>query len=432
MTPPSGTLSTGNREQFRTIPPRTRRIVRDNLRAGLIVTTRNTAARIYVSAAEPSADLYGGTFISEVRNRCSGIEFVGIAGPAMRRAGCEVVGDMTSHSAMLLGALGNFGKAVRAISRTSNELATRRFDAMVVIDSPVLHLPMALRAKMHAVPVLYYVAPQLWAWGEWRLHKLRARVDRLAVILPFEQQYFANIGIDSTYVGHPLFDALAARPADPNTVDQIRGCGQPVVAILPGSRRHVVEEVLPGQLDVARAILERFPRAHVGLSVAGDSVEQTIRALLGRAGIAAKLYKSQNASLLSAADLTLVASGTATLEVAYYSSPMIVMYNGSKAMYHLLARWLVHLKHFSLINILAGRRVVPEFMPYYDSTRPIARCAIDLLSSVDERTTMRADIASVLEPIRRAGASARTAELLLSMIGRGNDDRPSQAAGSLQ
>jgi len=381
------------------------------------VTIGDTSPRIYISAAEPSADLYGGALISEVRRRRPDIEFAGIAGPAMRGAGCETIADMTSHSAMLLGVLGNTGKAITAVSRTSHQLATRRFDAMVVIDSPMLHFPMALRARLHAVPVLYYVAPQLWAWGEWRSHKLRSRVDRLAVILPFEQQYFANIGIDSTYVGHPLFDALAARTVDEDAIKRIRGCGQPVVAILPGSRRHVVEEVLPGQLEVAAAIVGRFPRVHLGVSVAGDSVEQTIRTSLRRSGLTATLYRSQNAELLSAADLTLVASGTATLEVAYYSSPMIVMYNGSKAMYHLLARWLIRLKHFSLINILAGRRVVPEFMPYYDSTQPIAGSAIDLLSSADDLARMRADIASVLRPIRQPGASARTADLLLSMIG---------------
>jgi len=376
--------------------------------------------RIFISAAEPSGDLYGSLLIREMRALCPGAQFVGIAGPAMQRAGCRSVYDLTTDSAMLMGVLGSLRSGFAAISASTNELSSLRFDAAVLIDSPVLHLPLAKRIKRRGVPVLYYVPPQLWAWGESRLRKLRARADRVAVILPFEEDYFRQRQVNATYVGHPLFDALADRPVDDSLVQQIRDRGRPRIAILPGSRGHVVGEVLPGQLEVAAAIRRAFPDAFVGVSVAGDSVKRLIQSLVERCVFPVTMFHQQNGELLTAADLTLVASGTATLEVAYYGSPMIVMYNSSWLMYHLLARWMVRLKHYSLMNILAGREIVPEFMPYYRSTTPIAAKAIELLSSPERLEAVRREIATLIEPLRCAGASRRTGELLLDMIGRDN------------
>jgi lipid-A-disaccharide synthase len=238
----------------------------------------------------------------------------------------------------------------------------------------------------------------------------------MAVILPFEEDYFRQRGLDATYVGHPLFDALATRPADPAEVDRIRAQGAPRVAILPGSRKHVIREVLPGQLAVAGAVCRAFPDTAIGVSVAGTAAEPLVRAIADSCGLPVKLYRERNAELLTAADLTLVASGTATLEVAYYGSPMIVMYNSSRLLYHLMGRWVVRLKQFSLVNILAGTELVPEFMPYYRSTAPIAAKAIELLSKPDRRSDMRRKLAELLEPIRKPGATRRTADLLLAML----------------
>lgn len=372
--------------------------------------------RVFISAAEPSGDAYGAILIRDVRERRPQAQFVGIAGPKMQAQGCQAIYDMTRHSAMLLGVLGSAGAAITVLSRTTDQFCRHYFDAAVVIDSPMLHLPIALRAKMRSIPVLYYVAPQLWAWGESRAGKIRSRVDKLAVILPFEQEYFRNLGLDATYVGHPLFDVLSARTVDSDRVHQIRSLGQPLVAMLPGSRKHVVEEVLPGQLEVARAICDRFRGVHIAISVANPAVGDVIRRQTEQCRSSVTLYSSQNAELLLAADLALVASGTATLEVANYGCPMIVMYNGSRLLYHLFARWMIRLEHFSLINILARRRLVPEFMAYYKSTAPISKCAIDLLCSPEKLDAMRKGLSDTIAPIRDTGASARTAEILLRMI----------------
>jgi lipid-A-disaccharide synthase len=340
--------------------------------------------------------------------------FVGLAGSAMRAAGCWPIDDLTVHSAMLFGLLGNAARAGRALQRVNRYLERFAFDAAVLIDSPVLHLPLAQRLRARGIPVLYHVAPQLWAWGAHRIHRVRQNVDRMAVLLPFEEPYFRDRGVDATFVGHPLFDRLRAEPVDPADIAALRARGNPVVALLPGSRRHVVQEVLPGQLEVARAIAARFPGAHFAVSVANPQVAPLIETR-ARSGLSTSLHAGRNGALLSAADLALVASGTATLEVAFYGTPMIVMYNSSPWAYRLFGRWLIGTRHLSLVNILAERAVVPEFMPYYRATEPIAAAALDLLESPARRQELSARLRALITPLARPGASERVAEILLSM-----------------
>ena len=375
-----------------------------------------TGPRIFISAAEASADLHGASLIQATLAKCPTASFVGVAGPKMRDAGCVSIFDMSKHSAMLLGALRQAGRAAAMLGACDDYLRRYPFDAAVVIDSPTLHLPLAGKAHTLGVPVLYYVAPQMWAWGSYRIYKLRHRTTRVASILPFEEDFFRKQGVNARYVGHPLADSMASRTIDEDLVGRIRGKGSPVVALLPGSRKHVVSEVLKGQLEVALRIKAVFPDAVFGVSVAGNSVRPTIDAALTACAVSVQLHEGSHDELIRAADLVLVASGTTTLEIAFHEKPMIVMYNASRLFYHLIGRWMIHTSYFSLPNILAGRQIVPEFMPYYTSTEPIAESAIDLLGSEQKRSAMSRDLAEVVRPLREGRASQRTADMLLDMI----------------
>ncbi len=333
----------------------------------------------------------------------------------MVQAGCDSIFDMTRHAAMLLGVVRVAGRAVAMLQTSEEHLRRYPFDAAVVIDSPTLHLPLAGRAQAAGVPVMYYIAPQMWAWGAYRIHKLRNRADRVAVILPFEEKYFRDRGVNATYVGHPLAEQLAEISIDDAVRNEIRMRGTPVIALLPGSRRHVIKSVLPGQLEVARRIASVFPEAVFGVSVANPQAAPVIEGLLSSSAAPVKAYPGNHAELIQAADLVLAVSGTTTLEVAFHRRPMIVMYNSSRAFYHLIGRWLIHTPHLSLPNILAGREIVPEFMPYYTSTQPIAERAIQLLRSENARQAMIRDLEEIVAPLRDASASQRAAAMLLDM-----------------
>lgn len=377
---------------------------------------RGGSPTIFISAAEPSADLHAAGLIRAYRAVDPDARFAGIAGPLMRDAGCRGLYDMTAHAAMLAGAFKVVPRALAAIRLSKRYLVQNDVDLAVVVDSPTLHIPLTRHARRAGTPVLYYIAPQLWAWGEHRIRRLRARVDRLAVILPFEEDYFCKRGLRADYVGNPLFDELTARSIDEVLVDRLRARGTPLIVILPGSRRHVVQEVFAGQLDVARAIARRFDGAHFCVSVANDRVEPVIREQLAGFTPPHSLHHQQNGALFCAADLALIASGTATLEAAFYHIPMIVMYNTTRVGYHLIGRWFINCRYYSLVNILAGREAVPEFMPFYRSTQPIVARALRLLESPEELARMRRELAEVLDPLIKTGAAANTAAIMRQMI----------------
>lgn len=338
----------------------------------------------------------------------------------MVAAGCESIFDMTGHAAMLLGVFRAAGRAFRLWAKADAHLRRYPFDACVVIDSPMLHLPLIQQAKAAGVPTLYYIAPQMWAWGAYRIHKLRDRVDHVATILPFEEAFFRNQGVDATFVGHPLAEQLRSVPVDQAGVDHIRAAGKPLIALLPGSRTHVVEEVLPGQLEVAASIAARLPHAAFGVSVAGETIGGLIDRRIQAAGLGTRVkpYPGRHRELIEAADLVLVASGTTALEVAFCGKPMIVMYNASRLFYHLVGRWMIRTPFLSLPNILAGREIVPEFMPYYRSTVPITEAAMELLADESKRRAMSEVLNTLVEPLRAGSASARTAEILLELARR--------------
>jgi len=382
---------------------------------------------IFISAAEHSADLHAASLMASIRRRCPGARFVGLTGPRMRQLGCETIQDMTAGSAMLAGAFLKVGQGLAMLSRVDRALASRPLDLAIVVDAPTYHLPIARRCKARGLPVLYYIAPQTWAWAEFRVRKIRRRTDRLAVIFPFEQDYFRSHGIDAVYVGHPLWDALARYEVDRAFVADLRRGHDLTVAILPGSREHVIKEVLPGQLQVASVLRQRFCRLGLMISAADEQARSVIAEILRRTGMDIPIHVARHIDLINAADLVLVASGTATVETAYFHRPMVVMYNTSRIGYHLLGRWLIHTKHFCMVNILAGREVVPEFMPYYRSTEPIAARAVELLSSPERRQTMSQELADVIDPHVKTGASDNAAAEALDLLDRHRRARPTPA-----
>ncbi len=378
--------------------------------------TSSDGPQVFISAAEPSADLHAAALIRATHALLPGTRFAGVAGPLMRQAGCRPIYDMTEHSSMLSGAVGHVHHGVRMLKLSHDMLSRESFDAAVFIDSPVLNLWVANYAKSFSVPVLYYIAPQLWAWGERRrIARVRARVDRIACILPFEEPYFRSYGVQANYVGHPLFKALEAHPVDRVAVGRLRQGGGPILAVMPGSRRHVASENFPGQLRVARDLRREFTGLRTLVSVANPQVRQALVRLSQEADVPVEFHEGQNAELLSAADLALVVSGTVTLEAAYYLTPMIVMYNASRLWYQ-VARMLITTRFFSLPNILADRELVPEFMPYYSSTVPIAERAAELLRDPGARQAMAADLKELVEPFLNADASTTTAKILIDLI----------------
>ncbi len=384
-------------------------------------TRMDTPPRIFISVAEDSADVHAAALVRAARRLLPDCSFHGLTGPRLRDLGVETVYDMTSHAAMLGGVVSVVGHAWRAVRAVQQSWRRNRPDLVILLDSPELHLRLARRAKRMGLPVLYYIAPQTWASREGRNAQIARIVDRLACILPFEQSYFRSRGIWADYVGHPLFETLADEPAHQDTVNRLRSGGRVVVALLPGSRRHVIDTMLPLQLAVIKRLRSAGHVVQPAVScVASDRVGQ-IRRHIYAGGFPAELVVNDNGSLLSAADLVLVASGTATLHVAHYRKPMIVMYDAGAALrlpHRLFGRFVLKTPHLSLVNILADARVVPEFMPFVPDPGPVADVAGQLLTDATWKQVMTRQLDELVTPLEHSQASDNVCRMIAQMLAR--------------
>jgi lipid-A-disaccharide synthase len=346
----------------------------------------------------------------------------------MRAAGADTIDDLVSHAAMLTNSWKLLPRALRAISAARRAWEERRPDVVVMLDSSLLHLKLgfARSAKRRNLPVLYYIAPQTWASREGRNRRIARDVDRVASILPFEEDFFRSAGIPADFVGHPLFETLAQQSPDARRVAAIQGADPPqgemrpaVIALMPGSRRAVVESVLPMQVQIVRRLATGGRSVRVAVSAASSDRAGQIGSILNAAStdmpVEAHIIQADNASLLTAADLVLVASGTATLEVAAYRKPMIVMYDGGPLLNTLtppLRRFLIKTPHFALVNILAGARIVPEFVPCVRDPDAVATLAARLLDDPTWRRLMIRQLGEVVAPLAATSPSARVCDII--------------------
>ncbi len=391
------------------------------------------ARRVFISVAEDSADMHAAALVRAARRMRKPWTFGGLTGPRLRALGVETVFDMASHAAMLTGILGVVRRGMRAMKAIRADWEVRRPHVVVLLDSPELHLPVAKLARQMNIPTLYYIAPQTWASRAYRNQRIAAWVDRLACILPFEEAYFRENGVRAAFVGHPLFESLALQSPDAQRVQALRStaplegghahragesvahAAPPLIALLPGSRKHVVRAVAPLQLETVRCLADSIGPVRVAISAVSEERKPLIAEITRASGVNAEIVVDDNASLLTAADFVLVASGTATLHVAHYRKPMVVMYDAGRVMglaYRLFGRRLIKTPHLSLVNILANERIVPEFMPLRPRPAEVARVAAAILRDDALRTRMLTRIEEVVRPLEASRASDRVCALI--------------------
>jgi lipid-A-disaccharide synthase len=376
-------------------------------------------ARVFISVAEDSADMHAAALLYTAGERLPRCRFCGLTGPRMRQAGAETLLDLTTHAAMLTGVFTVIGRAWKALRLVEQAWDAAPPDLVVLLDSPELNLRLARRAHARGLPVLYYIAPQTWAAREGRNRQIAEMVNRLACILPFEQDYFRQAKIDAEYVGHPLFETLRRQTPDPAAVERLRSGGAPLVAVLPGSRQHVIDAVLPLQLQALRKLRADGVRPRVAISAASNERVEQIRSHLAGGDVPAEIILADNASLLTAAELALVASGTATLEVAFYRKPMVVLYDAGfllSAIHRWARRFILKTPHLSLVNILAGRRVVPEFMPFVRDVAEVARVAGRLLVDEVWRRLMTDQLDELVRPLEGTSASENVCRIMEELL----------------
>jgi lipid-A-disaccharide synthase len=371
--------------------------------------------RVFVSAAEPSADAHCAGLISALQEKGYGIEFVGVGGPKMESAGCKLLEHSVGRAAMIYKAFGQIAYYYGLIRRVSRFLRSNKVDLVIVCDSPSFNFHIAKAAKKAGIPTLFYVAPQLWAWAGWRIGKLRKYCDRLCCILPFEEDWFRQRGIDAVFVGNPLFDELGT---DLSSCRRDYADFEPRsvrLALMPGSRAAEIDSLWQPMQKIALRVKAKYTAARF-VTVAVDAEREQILRSSQIAGFESEYTIGSVNATARTADFAVVASGSATLQVAAAGCPMVIMYQSSKVLWHLVGRWLLTTKYLSLVNILAGEELVPEFMPYFTSIDPIMRSVEQLLADRDRLAQTSGELIKLTEPLAAKKARDQVAEITLQML----------------
>lgn len=401
---------------------------------------RKMPRRVFITVAEVSGDQHAAHLAQGLLELDPHLIIEGHGGPEMKEAGVLIHHETTQRAAMLHQAVARVGEMWNLLKWTKHYYDEQKPDLQICVDSPAMNFHFARAAHERGIPVLYYIAPQLWAWREGRMKKLKRWVDHVACILPFEEEYFRRHGVNATFVGHPLFDALSASSAPapgPRFPER-----PPVIGLLPGSRRSEAVANFPHLLEVAGQIRQAFPKStfltpttpattpvvqRLGEEFNAKSAIElaelptaTIRAEYDAQGGYLRWAEGKFDELVPQCDLCLTVSGTATLHVAVHGVPMIVVYRGNPVLWHLIARWLIKTRTFSLVNLLSqgGEHIVPEFVPWYGSTRPVSELAIGLLKNPERLAEQRTSLRELVRKLDQPGASMHAARLAVELMDR--------------
>ena len=378
-----------------------------------------TPPRILISAGEASSDMYAGRLAAALRQR-TGAELFGMGGPRMAEAGVELIADY--HEVAVVGiseVLHKIPSVVRVQRKLAAEASRRRASLAILVDSPGTHLGVARRLKNAGIPVGYFIGPQVWAWRAGRVRVVKRMVNRMVVIFPFEEKIYRDAGVPVDFVGHPLADVV--RPTmNREEFAALHGIDpeRPIITLLPGSRRNEIARNYPPVLE-ACGLLTRDMKPLGELQfvhVVAPGLDDGLFASYGdRSAVNIKRIKGAAYDALAAADCVIVASGTATIEAALLGTPMVVVYRVAKTTAAILRR-MVHTPFFSMVNLVAGRRVVPELIQDDFTPRAVAAEVRYLLESLETRDEMKMGLAEVRAKLGSGGAIERAADIFARML----------------
>jgi lipid-A-disaccharide synthase len=370
--------------------------------------------KVFISAAEPSADAHCAGLIEALRNRELGIVCVGVGGDKMAAAGCKLIDKTTGRAAIGHNALKEVGYFWGLIRRIERSFQTDRPDVVVVCDSPSFNFHVAKAAKRAGIQTIFYVAPQLWAWAGWRIRKLRRRCDRLCCLLPFEEDWFRARGVDATFVGNPLVERLGDLSGNIKTYIDLDSRTLRI-GIMPGSRTAEIQTLWQPMQQIVLRLRQHHPQASF-VAVAVDEQRRQQLAHTQVPGFECEYAIDSVYRTSTQVDLALVASGSATLEVAAAGCPMVVMYQTSRIVWHTVGWWLVRPRFFSLVNLIAGRELVREFVPYFTSVDPIVEHARELLDDKDRLAHLSRELVAITQPLAKKKASEEVARIVLQRL----------------
>jgi len=373
--------------------------------------------KVMIVAGEASGDLHGGNLVREMHRIDPSIAFYGVGGERMRTEGVELLADAADMAVVgLTEVLLKLGAILRVMRRLKASLTNERPDLVILIDYPDFNLSLARAVRRRGIKVLYYISPQVWAWRKGRIDTIRKSVDRMAVILPFEENFYREAGVDVTFVGHPLLDEVKTKYPRAEALKRFGLRDDAItVGILPGSRHSEVARLLPEMLGACRILTDKLSPLQFVLPLAGTLDRHFVQDILRQFPVKVNVIRDEIYDVIAVSDAAIVASGTATLETALLETPMVVAYKVS-ALSYAVGRRFISVDHISLVNIIAGRTVVPELIQDDANPERIAAEVRELIIRQGKAREMKVALAEIRGKLGTPGASQRTARLACDML----------------
>lgn len=377
--------------------------------------------RVMIVTGEASGDLHGANLLRAMRKRLPGLKTRGMGGRELASLGMEVLYDAAKVSVVgIFEVFAHLGDILAAQKILRRSLQEDRPDLLILIDLPDFNLPLAKKAKRLGIPVFYYISPQVWAWRSGRIKMLRRWVDKIGVILPFEEEFFQRRGVAAEYVGHPLLDTVKT------TMGREDFCRQhgiapekQLIGLLPGSRKGEIASLLPVFVGAAKILQDQLAAPPVFLIALASTISEEDLRQVGLAKAAQdldlRIVREERYEMMAACSAVIAASGTVTLELAILGVPMVVAYKLAPLTYW-LARRLVKLDHFSLPNLIAGCTAVPELLQDEVNAERLAAEVASLLNSPQGMAEMRQSLGLIKQKLGEPGASEKAARSALELL----------------
>lgn len=366
--------------------------------------------KLYILAGEASGDLHGKNLVEELLRLQPGIEFRGMGGDGLSELGVKLVRHIRDTSFMgWAEVIKNLGKIKQLFRDVKADILDFQPDAVILIDYPGFNLRMAKWLKEQGIKTLFYISPQVWAWKKGRVKKIKAYVDRMFVILPFEKEFYAKEGVEVEFVGHPLLDEIAQRENQTDDLAPlVKPPGKELLVLLPGSRKMEISRMLPVMLAAA----DKFPNLSVAIAAAPSQEKEFYEKFIGGRKVA--VIHGRTYDLLALANYGFVTSGTATLETALFGVPEIVCYAGPWLSVQ-LARLLIQVDYISLVNLIMNREVVRELIQKELNVRNLEK-ELKKLMTPAHRDKLQADYRELQLKLGDAGASKNCAEAMMNFL----------------
>lgn len=371
-----------------------------------------------IVAGEASGDLHGSNLVKEIHNIDPSIRFYGIGGEKLKEAGVELIANSSDTAVVgLTEVVFKLKFILKVMGLLKKSLREDKPDLLILIDYPDFNLPMAKAARKNGVKVFYYISPQVWAWRKRRVKQIEKVVDRMAVILPFEKKFYDKSKLDVSFVSHPLLDVVKEKYSRKEALKRF-GLeeGVTTIGILPGSRESEVKKLLPEMLKAAGILEDKFASIQFVLPLADTLNIDFVSGITGQYPVKVKIIRDNIYDVLSISDIAMVASGTATLETALMETPMIIIYKVSALSYY-IGKTFINVNNIGLVNIIAGKTIVPEFIQDEATPMNMANEISDMLTDSSRMDRIRQELSGVRGKLGSPGAAARTARLVCEMIG---------------